>query len=345
MFYVGIDLHKSFSQVYGFNNDTGEEIEERVNNKDGEIRDVILRFGRDVRVVLEATRNWYWFVDLLQDMGIDVVLSNPVQTKAIAYAKVKTDKVDAKMLSHLLKADLIPFAWIPSREERRLREMLRTRLTLVRIRSRFKNIIRSILAKLNIVLSYGDIWAGKGREELERLNLPSPYNEILPQYLSLIDNLDKYIEEWKVKIERIAKETQEVSLLKRVPGIGAISALTILYETGPIDRFPSAKRYSSYAGLVPRVRGSGGKFKTGHLSKQANMYLKWIYVEIATTIVRIRKGYLYEYYKKQMYKKGKNIAKIALARKISKMVYHLLKQHITYKEFVERNLKLMRRTG
>ena len=93
------------------------------------------------------------------------------------------------------------------------------------------------------------------------------------------------------------------------------------------------------------LRGSGGKFKTGHLSKQANMYLKWIYVEIATTIVRIRKGYLYEYYKKQMYKKGKNIAKIALARKISKMVYHLLKQHITYEEFVERNLKLMRRTG
>jgi len=345
MFYVGVDLHKSFTQVYGFNDATGEVVERRVSNDKGSIRAVMSQFGENAKVVLEATRNWYWFVDLLQEMGIDVVLSNPLQTKAIAYAKVKTDKVDARMLSHLLRADLIPFAWIPSMEERGIREMLRTRLTLVRIRARFKNLVRSILAKLNIVLSHGDIWRGKGRKELEQLNLPSPYNEILPHYLSIIDNLDKYIEEWNRKIERIAKETPEVFLLKSVPGIGTISALTILYETGPIDRFPSAKRYSSYAGLVPRVKGSGGKFKTGHLSRQANMYLKWIYVEIATGIVRIGKGYLYEYYKKQMYKKGKNVAKIALARKISRMVYHLLKQHITYDTFVERNVNKMRRTG
>lgn len=346
MFYVGVDLHKRFSQIFGLDPDTGEVIEERVENDNSELREFFSQFGDDSKVALEATRSWYWFVDLLQEMELDVVLSNPVQTKAIAYAKVKTDKVDAKMLSHLLRSDLLPLSWIPDREQRRLREKLRMRLKLVRVGTQLKNLVRSVLAKLNIKLKHTDIWKGEGRKELEALDLADPYGKILPQALALIDALTGFIDSWEADVKAEGRGIPECRLLKTAPGIGDISALTILYESGPIDRFPSCKSYSSYAGFAPKVKGSAGKFRVGHLSKQANMYLKWIYVEIANAIVRSGKGPLWEYYRRIMRKKGKRVAKIALARKISRMVYHMIKSQIDYATFQRiGESRRMRRAG
>jgi len=151
MKYIGVDLHQKFSQIFSLDKETGETIEKRVPNEFDAIGKFFSQFDSDCKVTVEATRNWYWFVDLLQFMNIDVTLSNPVQTKAIAYARVKNDKVDAKMLSRLLENDLIPEAWIPSPEERQIREMLRMRLRLVKIRTMTKNVVRSSLAKLNAI--------------------------------------------------------------------------------------------------------------------------------------------------------------------------------------------------
>lgn len=107
MKYIGVDLHQNFSQIFSFDKDTGETLERRLPNEFDAISGFFSQFDRDCKVAVEVGRNWYWFVDLLQSMGIDVMLSNPVQTKAIAYARVKNDKVDARMLSKLLENDLL----------------------------------------------------------------------------------------------------------------------------------------------------------------------------------------------------------------------------------------------
>ncbi len=306
------------------------------------------QFGSDCKVAVEATRNWYWFVDLLQSMSIDVTLSNPVQTKAIAYARVKNDKVDARMLSRLLENDLIPSAWIPSPEERRIREMLRMRLRWIKIRTMTKNVVRSSLAKLNVKLKHTDIWNGKGGEELKDLVLEEPYQEIIDECREIIELTSYFIEIWQKKIKKAVKCNKEVlnscKLLETHPGIGYISAFTILYESGPINRFPFPDRYIAYVGLAPKTKGSADKYRSGHLSKQANMYLKWIYVEVATHVIRIGKGKLWNYYQKEMHRKGKSVAKIALARKISTDCYYILKDRINYITFLERGTR-KRRAG
>jgi len=344
MLYIGVDLHKNFSQICCINDETGETIEKTLGNDVDEVSKFFSQFNPNCKVVVEATRNWYWLIDTLQEIETDVRLSNPLQTKAIAYAKVKNDKVDAKTLTNLLKADLIPEAWILGREQRKIREMLRARLKLVRMRTSLKNVGRSVLSKVNAKLKYRNIWEGKDREELERLRLKEPYDKILPQILNFIDILTPQIKFWEKEIERTVKNIKDpnIPLLKTQPGIDRITSLTILYEADPMDRFHSAKHHSSYSGLAPKSRGSAGKFKTGHLSKQVNMYLKWAYVEIATAIVHSKKGGLYKYYERIMRKKGKQVANIALARKISRTVYHMLKDNIDYETFLRRKTE---RTG
>lgn len=349
MKYIGVDLHNNFSQVFSLDKETGETIEKRVPNEFSDMCNFFSPLAGNCKVAVEATRNWYWFVDLLQSMNIDVVLSNPVQTKAISYARVKNDKVDAKMLSNLLENDLLPESYIPNREERKVREMLRMRMRMVKNRTMMKNIVRSSLAKLNIKLEHGDIWNGEGREELESLNLESPYQEIIDQSLEMIDITTNYISTWEKKLQEAIKDNKEVidscKLLGTHPGIGTLSALTILYESGPVTRFRSADIYTAYAGLVPKTKGSADKYRSGHLSKQANMYLKWIYVETAIHTMRMWKSPLRDFYQKKMWHRGKPIARIALARKIAVDAYYILKDRINYTTFLERGTKKEGRTS
>ncbi|MDI6856586.1 MAG: IS110 family transposase [Candidatus Thermoplasmatota archaeon] len=347
MKYIGVDLHQNFSQIFLHDKETEETIERRIPNEFDAISSFFTQFDGDCKVAIEATRNWYWLVDLLQSMGTDVILSNPVQTKAIAYARVKNDKVDARMLSQLLENDLLAEAWIPSPEQRRVREMLRMRLRLVKIRTMAKNVIRSSLAKLNVRTEHQDIWRGRGREELESVTLEEPYDMIIDQLLEIIDLATDFIMRWERKVkERVKKDKEAMDncrLLETHPGIGDISAFTILYESGPISRFSFLDDYIPYVGLSPKTRGSADKYRTGHLSKQANMYLKWIYVEIATHIIRMGKGPLWLYYQKKRWHRGKPVAKIALAREIATDVYFMLRDNIDYATFLKRGKE--RRAG
>ena len=146
----GIDLHKRFSYFYSVDFESGEVREGRVVNERKAIERHLALMPGGSKAAIEATRNWYWLVDLLQQKGMEVKLSNPVQTKAIAQAKVKTDKVDAKMLVHLMEADLLPTCWIPDRKTRDLREFLRFRNKLVRLRTQLKNGVWAVLSKQNI---------------------------------------------------------------------------------------------------------------------------------------------------------------------------------------------------
>ncbi len=338
MNYCGIDLHKDFSQIHLCDEELRES-STRLKNDETIIRGFFETLRGNCKVVVEATGNWYWLVDLLQSLNLDVSLANPLQTKAIAYARVKTDKIDAKTLTHLLRTDLLPTCWIPEKEQRNNRDMLRSRLTLVKIRTQCKNIIRGMLEKFNIKLPFSNIWEGIGREALEKVSLSTPYYEFLKQLLVQIDNLTPQIDYWEKKIREQIPLSEDAQRLLKVPGIGNIWALTILYETGPIVRFPNAKRYVAYAGLVPKTKRTSDKYWNGHLCKQANMYLKCAYLEVATSALRVHNidQKLILYYRRIVKRKGEGVAKVALARKIATIVYHMLREKIDYATCMERN--------
>jgi len=350
MNYVGIDLHRKFSQVHVFNNETQEATSHRMSNDERLMTNFFNTLDGSCKIAVEATGNWYWLIDLLQAMGYEVLLSNPVQTKAIAKARIKNDKVDARTLAHLLKADLLPICWIPDKADRNVREFLRFRLRLIVFRTGFKNVIRSVLAKFNINLK-SNIWAGDGRDDLEgiitpvehealgQISVPMPYDEIMRQCLKHIDILTEQINYWIEKIHQHVSLTAEAQRLLSVPGIGELSALTIIYESGPIGRFPSAKHYASYAGLVPRCWGSADKYWNGPLFKQANMYLKRIYMEAVLAALKAHATdvRLKCFYQRTMKRKGKSVAKVAVARKMAGIVYHMLKHSIDYRTCMARN--------
>lgn len=169
--------------------------------------------------------------------------------------------------------------------------------------------------------------------------LSPPYSEFLKQLLVHIDFLTPQIDYWEEKIREQIPFSENAQRLLEVSGIGNIWALTILYETGPIERFCRAKRYVAYAGLVPNTKGSADKYRNGHLCKQANMYLKHAYLEVATAALRacdIDQKLLF-YYQRILKRKGKGIAKVALARKIATIVYYMLREQIDYAPCLARN--------
>ena len=216
----GIDLHKRFSYFYSVDFESGEVREGRVVNEREAIERHLALMPGASKAVIEATRNWYWLVDLLQQKGLEVKLSNPVQTKAIAQAKVKTDKVDAKMLVHLMEADLLPTCWIPDRRTRDLREFLRFRNKLVRLRTQMKNGVWTVLSKQNINPPMRTLWGTEGRRYLEKLKLSHHHSTILDQSLEVIDSLDKQIGFWEKKILSESKRTFQVKVLCGASGIG-----------------------------------------------------------------------------------------------------------------------------
>jgi len=331
MNYVGIDLHKKFMHLHCCDENMNES-SLRIENDEKEVNKFFVPLQNNCKAGVEATGNWYWLVDLLQSLNIEVHLANPLQTKAIAYARVKNDKVDSKTLAYLLKNDLLPTCWIPDREQRNNRDMLRIRARLVRMNTVCKNIIRSIMGKFNITPPYTNIWGSLGREFLMGLSLGMPYDEIVKNLLVIIDDLTVQINDWDKRIQEQVVLSEAAQQLLTVPGVGKIWALTILYETGPIERFYSAKSYIAYAGLAPKTWETGGKYRNGHLCKQANMYLKYAYIEVATVAVKARDldSVLRLYYHRLVKRKGKGVAKVALARKIAMIVYYMLRGRIDY---------------
>ncbi|MGC9146175.1 MAG: IS110 family transposase, partial [Nitrososphaeria archaeon] len=224
-------------------------------------------------VVIESSSTWYWAYRILSERH-HVVLSNPLKTKAIASAKVKTDKIDALTLANLLRGGYIPECYIPDMDIQQLRELVRYRARLVKIRTMIKNSIHSILLMYNIRL-VGYPFTEKFNEELRSTGDPK-----INGYLNILKALDAEIDYASKTIEKEAKENEDVKLLMTVPGISYYSALLIASEIGDISRFPDSSHLVSYAGLAPSTRSSGGKTYYGPITKQGSKYLRWILTQV-----------------------------------------------------------------
>jgi transposase len=319
--YVGIDVHRKRSQVAVIDQD-GEVLANRnVPNGVTPILSVIGGLPSGTPAAFEAAFGWGWLVELLEDYGFEPHLVHPLQCKAIASARLKNDKVDAAILAQLLRADLLPEAWIAPPEVRQLRALLRHRVQLVRLRTLLRNRIHAVLADHGHGRPEG-CWTGPGREWLASLELPAVSREVIQDALALIDALQQPIDRLDWEVHQHARADPRVKVLTQLPGVGPFTALVLLAEIGDITRFGSARKLASWAGLTPTVRGSDRTVRHGHISEQGSVWARWALCEAAQTAKRHPQ--FAASYQAIARRRGKKIATTAIARKLLTRACHLL---------------------
>jgi transposase len=320
--YVGIDVHRKRSQVAVVAEDGKAQLNKNVVNGSEPFLRLIGDLPPGTPVAFEAAFGWSWLADLLEDYGFDAHLVHPLRCKAIASARLKNDKVDAAILAQLLRADLLPEAWIAPPQVRQLRALLRHRVALVRLRTLLRNRIHAIVADHGHDRPRGGYWSGPGRAWLASLDLPAVSRELIEDDLALIGALETVIDRLDWEIRQRARSDPRVKVLTQLPGVGPFTALVILAEVGDVSRFGSARKLASWAGLTPTVRGSDRVAHYGHISKQGSVWLRWALCEAAQTAKRSPQ--FAASFQAIARRRGKKIATTAVARKLLTRAWHLL---------------------
>lgn len=321
---VGIDLHRNRSQIAVIDSNGELSLSKRIVNNRKTFLELLGGLEGKSQVALEATYGWEWLAELLEDAGYDIHLAHPLRTRAIAAARVKTDAVDARTLAHLLRADLLPEAYVAPRELRDLRELLRHRVALTGMRSALKNRVHAILAKHGITREHTDLFGKGGRLFLAELQLREAPRRRLDSLLALIDDFTREIQATTAEIDQRAKADDRVDVLTQIRGVGPYTAMLIIAEIGAIERFPDARHLCAWAGLTPTVRSSDGKARLGHISRQGSPALRWALVEAAQKCTT-GGGPLRESYERIAKRRGAKIAKVAVARQILTLSYYGLR--------------------
>jgi transposase len=217
-------------------------------------------------VVLEATTNAWYIYDLLEPLVAQVVVCHPPQVKLIAAAFVKTDKKDTMTLAKLLAVGMIPAVWVPPQHVRELRALMNHRQRLIGQQTRTKNRLRSLLQRHHLVPPEGDLFSAAQRSWWNKLELNHSEKLRARQDLIILDQLAPLISEVETEIDRLSVTepwAEQTPYLLQLPGIGLITAMTILGAIGEIERFPTAKKLVGYAGLGARIHSSGQTHRTG----------------------------------------------------------------------------------
>lgn len=323
MVYVGVDLHRKSSHVAVLDQDGELLASRRIASRPDEFTRV---FGEleveSTSVAFEATYGWGWFADLLLDVGLDAHMAHPLATKAIASARVKNDSVDAKTLAHLLRASLLPEAWIAPLEVREARRLVRTRVTMRRISTRLKNQIHAILADYAIQPPVTDLFGRAGRRLLADIELPVIPRGRIDAALRLIDGVDAEVLTCDREIREMFRGDPRIQRLLPIPRIGFTTAAVIVAEVWDAHRFASARHLCSWAGLTPSEHSSGERTRRGHITKQGSRWLRWALVEAAST-ARLPSE-LASFSRRIAQRRGVKIARVALAHRLLTLSYHAL---------------------
>ena len=331
--YIGLDLHKRYSTVC--EKDTrGRTLRELQVDNTTELQNYAGSLGPHCSVAVEATGNWYYLYETIESSGAEVALCHPLKTKAIASARIMTDKISADILADLLRTSMLPRAYIPDRSTRDLRETLRYRASLVAMRTRVKCKLRAILSKNGLICPYSDIMGPSGIRFLESVEIRECYRQEIDGYVRLGRQLNEEVCRIEATIEEEAKRDERAQLLDTIPGVGAYTALLILAEVGDIGRFPSAGHLASYAGLVPSVHASGGKTHLGHITKQGSKWLRWILVECWWKLIQKSPAFA-RHYGRICARHGSKAARVAVARKLVHVIYRMLKHNEPFRETTE----------
>src|SRR6476659_7591100 len=245
--------------------------------------------GATIRAVLESTGNmWIRIHDTLEENGIDTKLANPYKTRIIAEAKIKSDKLDARILSDLLRTDLIYESYVPKRDDRDKRSLVRHRITLSRTKTKLANKVHSTLDKYAHQTDLTDIFSKSGIEWLKSLSsIVTPVDRIiLNTSIESIEAINQQVDTVSKEISKYARDNKDVKILLNITGIDIFSAMLISAEIVDVRRFSTPWKLVSYASLAPSIRESSGKIKTGKITKQGSPCLRWILVQCALTAIR-----------------------------------------------------------
>jgi transposase len=321
--YVGMDVHRKRSQV-AIVDDVGIAQRNRnLPNDPAKLVPILGTLPPGTPVAFEAAYGWGWLVDLLEELELEPHLVHPSRCKAIAAARLKNDKVDAATLAQLLRADLLPEAWIAPQEIRDLRALLRHRAALVRMSTSLKNRVHAVLADRGIGEDQS-LWTGPGQAWLASLELPPTPRVIIQDCCGLLDALATPIGRLERQIAALAKPDPRVQALMALPGVGRLTAMTLVAEIGDIARFPTARKLCAWAGLTPTVRNSDRRVRHGHITKQGSVWVRWILQEAAHTAKRSPQ--FAGTYGQLARRRGKQIATVAIARRLLARCFHILKE-------------------
>ncbi len=329
MFY-GLDVHKEFIQVCEVDAKGANRKEYRIGGTAEEIDRWAENLGHRDQVVLETTfHSWAIHAIVFRYAG-RVVVANSLQVKAIAHAKIKTDKVDAYTLARLLQADFLPSVELPDEKTWALRQLVSHRRLLVKQRVAMKNTILATFHRCLICPPQGDAFTIRGRRWMRSVELAPTERFLVHNALDLLEAIEARLDATDQELLKTAAVEEQAHLLMTIPGVGITVAMGLLAAIGDIRRFPSPGQLASYFGLVPRVSQSAGRCHHGRITKAGPGNARSLAIEAAQVLARSPSPIATTFYRVRR-KRGYNVAVTALARKLIVLVWYMLQNGEPYR--------------
>jgi transposase len=315
MHYIGIDLHKH-DLVVAVEDDNGPMGKpKRIRCCDEAEIGTFVGKLRPFTAVIEASASYRWLYDRLASLG-SVVLAHPLRLRAIVAGRAKTDKLDAALLAALLRAGLIPTAYVPPKRFEQLRDLTRSRARLSQAATLAKNQLHALLRRGNRQAPFRNVFCKRGRRWLAKQTFGLVGNMVRDELLLRLDHYDQELGKLDEALVRHAEQFPEVGALTGIHGIGLYSALLIIAELGEVDRFRSPRQIGAYAGLTARVHQSGSHDYHGHITRQGSHWLRWVLVQVAMKAPR-KDAKLRSFYTRIRKRSSKHVARVAVARKLA----------------------------
>jgi transposase len=332
MIIIGCDYHPGFQQIALVDTETGELNERRLEHREEAetfYRDLAAG-GMKVRVGMEASGHARWFERLLSELQLELRLGDAAEIRTKRVRKQKTDRQDAQLLLRLLMEDRFPQIWVPSWENRDLRQLLWHRHRMVQARTRLMNQLQAVALNEGLRCKKR-LWREAGREQLEAFRLAPWASRRRRDLLELLDRLNPTIAELSQAIAQEVEKCPEAQRLMTHPGVGPLTALAFVLIIGTAERFQCGKQIASYLGLVPLEESSGDRRRLGHITKQGNSLLRFLLVEAAQVTVRSDPEWRSKYFHLAM-RRGRKIAKVAMARRLAVRLYWMWRQGWDYQQ-------------
>lgn len=339
MHYIAFDSHKRYTWARVERADRVEVVrEERIEHRRGEVRKFLRRCEPGSPVAVEATGNWYAIVDEIEAAGDVPHLVHPRRAKLLMGSMNKSDKLDARGINQLQRNGTLPTVWIPPAELRDKRDLYRTRMVLVRHRTRLKNRIQASLAKYMLTVEgTSDVFGPRAEPELQAhiAQLTPQTRYATERLLVALRGVEAEVKRFEARMQEAFAETPEVKLAKTLPGVGFVLGTVIAHEIGDVTRFPRPEQLASYAGTTPRLHSSGGKTRFGGLRSDVNRYLKWAFIE-AANVVCLNRGrwpdrHVVRLYERIAERRGHPKAIGAVARHLAEATYWILTKAEPYR--------------
>ena len=332
MMIIGCDYHPAFQQIALVDTDSGELQERRLQHREEAekfYRDLAAQ-GIKVRVGMEASGQARWFERLLAELNFELWIGDAAEIRSKRVRKQKTDRQDAQLILKLMQKDDFPRIWVPSWENRDLRQLLWHRHRMVQARTRIMNQLQAVA--LNEVLRCKKrLWREAGREQLEAFRLAPWASRRRRDLLELLDRLNPTITELTQTIEQEVEKCPEAQRLMTHPGVGPLTALAFVLIIGTAERFQCGKQIASYLGLVPLEESSGNRRRLGHITKQGNALLRFLLVEAAQVSARSIPEWRNKYFHLAM-RRGRKIAKVAMARRLAVQMFWMWRKGWDYEQ-------------